>query len=574
MNPARIRTVTRRLAATRPVAGSPARSDPDLLARFTDEHDEAAFAEIVARHLPAVRAVCRTLLRDPNDVDDAAQATFLVLVQRSATVRDRLTLGGWLYRVAWRTANRLRKTNARAVNRQAIGVDPDMTPARVGPAVDQAEVVAVLYDEIGQLPERYRLAVLCCYAAGTSTAEAAARLGWPKGTLLTRLAWARKRLCDRMAKRGLTLAGGLSGVLIPEPGWAGAAVLAGRITGAAVALAPGSPTARELASERMSSITQGVVSEMIGTNTKLIIGIGMLGMALVGLGLGQLASGQPESAPPNKQVATAITNSPKDVHGRDASPGTSPAAAVNSPRHWVGYRSRENGDGPHLRVVDENGDAQTFPATADAVLIAYLPGGAYGRVGPGGGLLGPSLSVDLRDQNRFLLRFGPLDAARARSAELVLTRQGDTMLPPRPFAVTFHEVMDKWDEGTVTWANQPRFADRPVATAVINAKEDTVRLDATKLARHGARHGWLVKVAEPLADGVTAPAEGGNKVAAVAFTEADYGDWRPADMVVLLERMLVAKPQKVNLGAQGVVEVIGTQQTIDEAINLVKKLKK
>ena len=117
------------------------------------------------------------------------------------------------------------------------------------------------------------------------------------------------------------------------------------------------------------------------------------------------------------------------------------------------------------------------------------------------------------------------------------------MLPPRPFAVTFHEVLDKWDEGTVTWANQPRFADRPVATAVINAKEDTVRLDATKLARHGARHGWLVKVAEPLADGVTAPAEGGNKVAAVAFTEADYGDWRPADMVVLLERMLVAKPQ-------------------------------
>src|SRR5262245_63631041 len=91
VNPTRIRSVARRLAAVPPDRGV-LTPDAELLTRFLDAHDEAAFEALAARHLPAVRAVCRSLLRDPNDADDAVQATFLVLVRRAAAVRNRLAL--------------------------------------------------------------------------------------------------------------------------------------------------------------------------------------------------------------------------------------------------------------------------------------------------------------------------------------------------------------------------------------------------------------------------------------------------------------------------------------------------
>ncbi len=119
MNPTRLRTVARRLATTPPRAAGPPAADAALLSRFLDAHDEEAVGALVARHLPTVRAVCRSVLRDPDDADDAAQATFLVLARRAGAVRDRQALGGWLCRVAWRTANRLREQNARRAARRS-----------------------------------------------------------------------------------------------------------------------------------------------------------------------------------------------------------------------------------------------------------------------------------------------------------------------------------------------------------------------------------------------------------------------------------------------------------------------
>src|SRR5579875_3618395 len=88
-----------------------------LLDRFVARRDDAAFEAIVARHGPAVLAVCRSLLRDPNDVDDAFQATFLVLVRKADTLRRRDLLGGWLYAVANRVA---RRAKYEAGRRQAL----------------------------------------------------------------------------------------------------------------------------------------------------------------------------------------------------------------------------------------------------------------------------------------------------------------------------------------------------------------------------------------------------------------------------------------------------------------------
>jgi RNA polymerase sigma factor (sigma-70 family) len=318
VNPTRIRTVARRLAVAHQDCSATARSDHDLLTRFLDVHDEAAFEGLVTRHLPAVRAVCRSVLRDPNDADDAVQATFLVLVRRAAAVRDRAALGAWLCRIAWRTANRLREMNTRRTRQQVPGIDPDATPDREATPAGSAEVAAALHDEIGRLPERYRLAVLTCYAAGTPTAEAATRLGWPKGTLLTRLAWARKRLRDRLTKRGVTLAGGFTATMAGQAGSAGGAVLAARITVAAVAMMSGDPRVKEVVSERVSNLTEGVVRAMAGTKIKLALGVGFVVVALLGLGLGRMTADAADGV--DKKPTTGVVSQTKAAAPREAAP--------------------------------------------------------------------------------------------------------------------------------------------------------------------------------------------------------------------------------------------------------------
>jgi RNA polymerase sigma factor (sigma-70 family) len=304
-----MRTVARRLA---PPDRGIAAPDAELLARFLDSRDEIAFEALVARHLPAVRAVCRSILRDPNDADDAVQATFLVLVRRAVAVRNRVALGAWLCRVAWRTANRLRGANVRRAQKHPPGLDPDATPGRASQA-GTGDVASVLEEEIRLLPERYRLAVLACYATGTPTAEAATRLGWPKGTLLTRLAWARRRLRDRLTRRGVAPAGGFAAMLACWVRTADAAAFAARITAAAVAVASEDPAAKELVSERVSSLTEGVVRTMVGTKIKLVVGIGFLAVALLGLGLGRMTAGTAEGTDKKPPAAALPPAKPADA---------------------------------------------------------------------------------------------------------------------------------------------------------------------------------------------------------------------------------------------------------------------
>ena len=74
--------------------------DAQLLERFVSGHDATAFESLVAHHGPTVLSVCTGILNDPNDAEDAFQATFLILVKKSSTLRRHEALGPWLYRVA------------------------------------------------------------------------------------------------------------------------------------------------------------------------------------------------------------------------------------------------------------------------------------------------------------------------------------------------------------------------------------------------------------------------------------------------------------------------------------------
>ncbi len=195
-------------------------SEGELLDRFVRARDEAAFEAIVTRHGPMVLGVCRRLLRDPNDVDDAFQATFLVLVRKAGTLRSRELLGNWLYGVAYRVANRARVVATRRAARTPLGSEAVQESAAI--PRPEPEPLPWLHEEVRRLPEKYRILVLLCYFEGLSHEEAAHRLGCPIGTVKGRLARAREMLRKRLVRRGVAMPGGelslvVGRVAVPEP---------------------------------------------------------------------------------------------------------------------------------------------------------------------------------------------------------------------------------------------------------------------------------------------------------------------------------------------------------------------
>src|SRR6516164_2176024 len=94
------------------------RTDAQLLGRFIEQHDEAAFEALLGRHGPMVMGVCRRLLHHAQDAEDAFQATFLVLARKAASVVPRERVAHWLYGVARQTALRAWALRARRRQRE------------------------------------------------------------------------------------------------------------------------------------------------------------------------------------------------------------------------------------------------------------------------------------------------------------------------------------------------------------------------------------------------------------------------------------------------------------------------
>jgi RNA polymerase sigma factor (sigma-70 family) len=194
-------------------AGTPADcGDHELLERFAAGGDEAAFADLVRRHGPMVRGLCRRLLGDPGRADDVFQATFLVLARRARSIRRRAAVGSWLYAVARRLSHKAQRGDARRRRheRRAAACRPSRTPPDAG----WAELLAVLDEELGRLPDQARAPLLLCYLEGYTQDEAARFLGWSLGTLRRRLAWGRDLLRRRLTRRGATLSAGLFAALL------------------------------------------------------------------------------------------------------------------------------------------------------------------------------------------------------------------------------------------------------------------------------------------------------------------------------------------------------------------------
>jgi RNA polymerase sigma factor (sigma-70 family) len=333
----------------RPITGPPADGDlvdRHLLERFVTARDEAAFAALVRRHGPMVLGVCRRLLHDAHEAEDAFQATFLVLVHKAPSIGRPELLGPWLHGVAYRTAARARQAARRRARAREAAVMPDDDPAV---EVVWRELRQVLDEELGRLAQKYRAPLVLVYLEGKTTEEVARLLGCPKGTVLSRLARGRDRLRNRLVRRGLALSvWTLVGVLVEKA--APAAVAAGAIE--AVALAAAGKAAGAIPAT-VAALTKGVLRAMFLSKVKMV--------AAVVLALGVVVAGAVGGA---RRALADRPAAAKDKGPKDEKKilGT-----------WV-YKSVKSG----LKVREEVVKAFRTTLTADGKFTADYGRGEYG----------------------------------------------------------------------------------------------------------------------------------------------------------------------------------------------------
>jgi RNA polymerase sigma factor (sigma-70 family) len=217
--------------------GTDALTDRSLLQRFTTAGDEGAFVALVARHGPMVLRVCRHVLGNAHDAEDAFQATFLVLARKAAGLRGHESVASWLYEVASRVAHKARTAAHRRRLHEARAGGPLEPAAPVG-EITLREAQAVLTEELGRLPERFRTPLVLCYLEGLTQDQGAQQAGWAIRTFKRRLWQGKDLLQRRLQRRGVTLAAVLSASLLSDSELTSAALL-GAATRSALAFRQG-----------------------------------------------------------------------------------------------------------------------------------------------------------------------------------------------------------------------------------------------------------------------------------------------------------------------------------------------
>jgi RNA polymerase sigma factor (sigma-70 family) len=297
MSDGRLSGVLRQLSGT--VLREGGLSDGQLLERFLSDRDEAAFEALVRRHGPMVLGVCRRVLGNSHDADDAFQASFLALARKAGTLSSRELVGHWLFAVAYRTAMCARRTASR---RRAMEKHLEQLPERpVIPPESLMDLRAVLDREVSRLPAVYRIPVVLCELEGKSRQEAARQLGVPEGTLSSRLARARELLRKRLVRSGVTLTGA---ALVPALAEIAAAAVPAALlrstVKSGVLLASGQAAAA--LSAPVAALLRAILRKMTVARFWPVFLLALVG--LVGLAAGLALRQPPPENPPGETAAT------------------------------------------------------------------------------------------------------------------------------------------------------------------------------------------------------------------------------------------------------------------------------
>jgi RNA polymerase sigma factor (sigma-70 family) len=263
---------------------------------------------LVERHGPVVLRVCRDILGNPAYAEDAFQATFLVLVRRARSIRNRESVASWLYGVALRVAGCARSSASRRRERERKAA------SRMDGIIEEGadDLGPVLHDEVGRLPEKYRAVVVLCYLESLTHEQAAERLHCPVGTVRSRLSWARQRLRARLTRRGLAPAVALAAVELSHSALAVPPALVECTAHGGLQLAAGQ--APSMVSAAAVMLTEGVIRTMMLAKWKMIAMVVMtIGITTVGAGGLMLAEGD--------EPQTGVTTKAKGETSKVVAPG-------------------------------------------------------------------------------------------------------------------------------------------------------------------------------------------------------------------------------------------------------------
>jgi RNA polymerase sigma factor (sigma-70 family) len=319
--------VVHRLGRLLGPAAPAALTDAVLVERFVRHRDEAAFAALVERHGPLVLGVCRQVLQEECAAEDAFQATFLVLARKAGSLRAGQAVGSWLYRVALNLARTARTAAARRQSHERQ--TPAMPSSDPFDEVALREVRPMLHEEIGRLPEKYRLPVLLCHLEGRTHEQAAEALGWPVGTVRSRLSRGRDLLRRRLERRGVTTAAVVLAALLGRQATAAVpTALASLTVRSALPFAARQALPAGAASTNVLNLAEEALRAMTTNNLKRLLAfLLMLGIAGTGAGvlIGQHVP-KGEQAPAN--AGQTVPDSPRKPGAVADGPAAQPPAGL------------------------------------------------------------------------------------------------------------------------------------------------------------------------------------------------------------------------------------------------------
>jgi RNA polymerase sigma factor (sigma-70 family) len=318
----------------RTVTGIESVPDGELLRRYVDARDEAAFAALLRRHGRVVWGAAMRRTADRHAAEDVFQATFLALARRADRLHSATSLSGWLYTVGVRLARRAaRRTKPAALEHDVADQQPNPLTG-----LSARELLAAVDDELARLPEPLRLPVVLCCLDGLSRDEAAIRLGCSFGSLKGRLERGRELLRQRLERRGMSLPALFGGLMVLP-----AAVPSDVVAGAIKVVLGGVP--RPAAKALASAIPSSRIAGLMSLATAIVIGVG-----LTLLPAGAPPGAEPKAPAKSPDAEPAVETLTVQVF-RDGKPAVGAkvwAAAPSQPK-------KMNGDEPKPAVTGPDG---------------------------------------------------------------------------------------------------------------------------------------------------------------------------------------------------------------------------
>jgi RNA polymerase sigma-70 factor (ECF subfamily) len=353
--------------------------DGPLLDRFAAHRDEAAFTALVERHGPMVLRLCRRVIGDEHEAQDAAQAVFLVLARRAGSIRRRDSVASWLYRVARRIAARARVLAARRRETEWRGALMARERAHEGePSLPETE----LYEELDRLPERYRAPLVLCHLEGLTHDQAAQRLRCPVRTVQTRLLRGRARLRERLLRRGVVPSAVLAGATRAAPAalpaaWVDATVRAGIAFTTTHAAAAGMVAAQTLI------LAEGVLHAMFLKKLGLVAtSLLILSGLAAGGGLWARPGATPPAPPPARPIA-GVTAIPEAVDPTEPGP-IAVQTKADRPKETARELALDDGQMKGKKSIAGSGHAVRFEAPGEGWILTAvrIHGSRYGYPRP------------------------------------------------------------------------------------------------------------------------------------------------------------------------------------------------